>query len=145
MTDFNADTTEPSHGRPPLVAIGVIVALVLLIPTVLFYSIAPDELLKAGVTIFSDGRQRAYLADPGRYEGTGYQDYCVLEPRDRLTIIQPPQRPDGSLLARVERTDPADVPFCPPQASVFIRPQQVVQKQNPWGEFKDRLSRLLSR
>nr|MBI3613501.1 hypothetical protein [Nitrospirota bacterium] len=103
MMDSNADTTGPSQGRTPLGAIGVIVALVLLIPMVLFYSIAPDEPFKESVTIFSDGRQRAYLADPGRYEGAGYQDYCVLEPRDQLTIVQPPQRPDGSLLARVER------------------------------------------
>lgn len=145
MMDSNADTTGPSQGRTPLGAIGVIVALVLLIPMVLFYSIAPDEPFKESVTIFSDGRQRAYLADPGRYEGAGYQDYCILEPRDQLTIMQPPQRPDGSLLARVERTGPADMPFCPPQAAVFIRPQQVVQKQNPWGELKDRLGRLRSR
>lgn len=144
MMDSNADTTEPSHGRPPLGAIGVLVALVLLIPTILYYSITPDEPLKEGVTIFSDGRQRAYLADPSRYEGAGYQDYCILEPRDQLTIMQPPQRPDGSLLARVERNEPADMPFCPPQATLFVRPQQVVQKQNPWTEFNDRLSRLLS-
>ncbi|MBM4132500.1 MAG: hypothetical protein FJ245_01910 [Nitrospira sp.] len=144
MMDPNADTPEPSHGRPPLGAIGVLVALVLLIPTILYYSIAPDEPLKEGVTIFSDGRQRAYLADPSRHEGAGYQDYCVLEPRDQLTIVQPPQRPDGSLLARVERTGPTDVPFCPPQATVFIRPQQVVQKENPWQEIKARLVRLIA-
>jgi hypothetical protein len=145
MMNTSRDTTEPPQGRPPLGAIGIIVALVLLIPTVLFYSIAPDEPFKEGVTIFADGRQRAYLADPSRHERAGYQDYCVLEPRDRLTIVQPPQRPDGSLLARVERDGAADLPFCPPQAAVFIRPQQVVQKQSLWGELKDRLSRSLSR
>nr|MBI3612002.1 hypothetical protein [Nitrospirota bacterium] len=69
MMDTNTDATEPSQGRPPLGVIGIIIALVLLIPTVLFYSIAPDEPLKAGVTIFSDGRQRAYLADPSRSKG----------------------------------------------------------------------------
>ncbi len=140
----NADTTGPSQARPPLGAIGVIVILVLLIPTVLYYSIAPDEPLKEGVAIFSDGRQRVYLADPGRYERVGYQDYCVLEPREQLTIVQPPQRPDGSLLARVERSGPTDVPFCPPQAAVFIRPQQVVQKESPWREIKARLARLFA-
>lgn len=144
MMDFSAETDKPSQGRPPLGAIGVVVLLVLLIPTVLYYSIAPDEPLKEGVTIFSDGRQRAYLADPGRYESAGYQDYCVLEPRDQLVIVQPPQRPDGSLLARVERSGPTDVPFCPPQATVFVRPQQVVQKENPWQEIKARLARLMA-
>lgn len=138
------EPTETQPERRPLGAIGVIVALVLLIPMVLFYSIAPDEPLKEGVTIFSDGRQRLYLADPRRYEGAGYQDYCVLEPGDRLTIVQPPQRPDGSLLARVERSGPVDVPFCPPQAEVFVRPHQVVQKEHPWQEMKARLARLFA-
>ncbi|MDE3119814.1 MAG: hypothetical protein KGL03_12460 [Nitrospirota bacterium] len=114
-------------------------------PTILYYAMAPDELLKAGVTIFSDGRQRVYLADPAQYERAGYQDYCVLEPRDELTIVQPPQRPDGSLLARVARMEPTVVPFCPPQADVFVRPHQVVQKQSLWRDVRERLDRLFSR
>lgn len=136
---------KSSSEGSPLGSIGVIVALVLLVPTILFYAMAPDELLKAGVTIFSDGRQRVYLADPAQYERAGYQDYCVLEPRDELTIVQPPQRPDGSLLARVARTDTTAVPFCPPQADIFVRPHQVAQKQSLWREVHDRLDRLFSR
>lgn len=143
--DSVTNTTQPSQGRPPIGPIGVIVALVLLIPTVLFYSMAPDEPLRAGVTIFADGRQRVYLADPSQYEKTGYQDYCILEPREQLTIAQPPQRPDGSLLARVERTGPAEIPFCPSHADVFLRPHQVRQKPSPWNELNDRLGRLFSR
>jgi len=142
---MSVDSSHETISRgQPLGSIGLIVSIVLLIPTLLFYSIAPDEPFKAGVMIFADGRQRVYLADPGRYESAGYQDYCVLEPRDQLTIVQPPQRPDGSLLARVERNAPADIPFCPSHADVFVRPHQVVQKERPWQAITARLARLLA-
>jgi hypothetical protein len=122
----------------------LIMALVLLVPTVLFYTMAPDEPLQEGVTIFSEGRQRVYLADPARYRQSGYQQYCVLEPHVPLTIVQPAaDRPDGLILAKAQGRAPLQAPFCPPQAEVTLRSHQVRQKENLLRQIRDNLARLL--
>lgn len=126
-------TTEKSGApetRPPLLSISLIVAVLLIIPAFL-YSVAPEEPLKEGVVVFSSGKQRAYLADPARYQQAGYTNYCVLEPKDQLVIIQrPSDRSDGSLLVRFEGKTTIQFPFCPPQAEVIVKSHQVIQKES---------------
>jgi hypothetical protein len=140
----NPTPSETSRRQPPLATIGLIMAVVLIIPTILFYAIAPEEPLKEGVTVFSDGRQRVYLADPERYQRLGYRHYCILESHVPLTIVQAAaDRPDGSVLAQAHEGQP-QTPFCPQQAEVTLRPHQVHQKESLWRQIKENLARLFA-
>lgn len=141
--------TDPSHtGDPharPLGTIGLAVATVLVIPTLLFYAVAPDEPLKADVMVFAKGRHRAYFADPLAHRTLGYDRFCILEADDPLMIVQnPSDRPDGSLLARAQGHAGAELPFCPAGAEVVLRPHQVRQKDDVVSQIRTRLSRLLA-
>jgi hypothetical protein len=94
------------------------------------YSIAPEEPLKEGVTVFSDGKQRVYLADPQQYREAGYGTYCILEPQEQLTVLQrPSDRSDGMLSARFEGKHTVQFPFCPPHAMILAKSHQVTQKE----------------
>lgn len=143
---MNSTTGKNESGapeaRPPLLSIGLIVAVMLIIPAFL-YSVAPDEPLKEGVVVFSNGKQRAYLAEPASYQQAGYTNYCVLEPSDQLVVIQKPSdRPDGSLLARFEGKTAVQFPFCPPQAQVIVKAHQVIQKESLLRTIRDRIERF---
>jgi hypothetical protein len=139
-----SEPSEPAHRQPPLATIGVIMISVLVVPTILFYAVAPEEPLQEGVSVFSDGRQRVYLADPERYRRAGYSLYCVLESHAPLTVIQAAaDRPDGSILAQAQSQGHAQAPFCPSQAEVTLRPHQVRQKESLWRQIKENLARLI--
>lgn len=141
----NPTPSETSRRPPPLATIGLIMAIVLVIPTILFYAIAPDEPLKAGVTAFSEGRQRVTLSDPERYRRLGYQHYCILESHVPLTIVQAASdRPDGSVLAQAHTQGRAQAPFCPQQAEITLRPHQVRQKESFWRQIRETLARLVA-
>lgn len=142
-------TTPPPIDEPPqgrsVRTIVLVMALVLILPTLLFYAVAPDEPLKEDVAVFANGRHRAYFADPPRYRLLGYDRFCIVEADDLLMIVQKASdRPDGSLLARVQGEARPELPFCPPGAEVSIRPHQVRQKDDVLSRIKNRLARLWS-
>ncbi len=142
----NLDHDDSPAGRPPIGAIGLLVALMLILPAVLFSSFSPDEPLKEGVTVFADERPRAAFLDPDRYRAAGFEERCAVETGTRLTIVQgPAQRPDGLLLARIEGDGPAQPPFCPPQAAVLLHPHQVRQKEGFWQAVTRVLGSVLPR
>lgn len=134
----------PRTGQP-LLAVGLTVAAMLLLPAFL-YSIAPEEPLKTGVVVFSNGRYRVAIAQPSRYRQLGYETTCVLELHDQLLIVQEPaQRQDGALLVQADAKKKPELPFCPPQAEVVVKPHQVVQKESLWSQIRAGLAGLLER
>lgn len=123
------------QGRPPLLAITTIVGTMLIIPAFL-YSVAPEEPLRNGVVVFANGKQRAYLAQPARYDDRGYTGSCVLEPGEPLAIIGGPSEDgDHKVLARMEGRTRVEFPFCPPDAEVIVKSHQVRQKLGLWQEL----------
>jgi len=135
------DETRP-RGRPPLLALSVIVGTMLIIPAFL-YSVAPEEPLKAGVLVFASGKQRAYLTQPARYDDLGYSGTCVLEPGDPLMITSGPGDGNGKLVARIEGRTKMEFPFCPPQAIVIVRRHQVIQKSGLWQELQNTVTHFV--
>jgi hypothetical protein len=141
----SAEQDGAPRSRQPLLAISLIVAVMLIMPAFL-YSIAPEEPLKTGVVVFSNGRHRVAFAEPARYQRNGYESTCVLEPRDQLLIVQGlGQRPDGALLVQADAQKKLEFPFCPPQAEVVVPPHQVVQKESLWSRIRLGLAGLFSR
>ncbi|WP_447979390.1 hypothetical protein [Candidatus Nitrospira bockiana] len=131
--------------RRALVSLALIIGAMLLIPAFL-YSLAPEEPLKEGVTVFANGRHRAYLLDPEAYRALGYTGYCVLEPHDPLIVVKPAGEAAGaSMVARIEGKTKAEFPFCPPAARVLVKPHQVIQKEGLWSDLKERLRGFFSR
>lgn len=142
---------EPSHretgqGRaePPLWSIGLAVAIILIAPALL-YSLAPTGPLREGDTIFSQGQQRVTIAESGG-QSSPNRDICLLDPGNPLIIVQrAPERPDGRLLAEVQGNSSVEWPFCPPHTPVLVRPDQMFQKPDFFGNLKDKLADLLGK
>lgn len=138
-----SETAEESKPRHPLLSISLIVALMLILPALL-YTIAPAGPVREGEVVYANGKQRAYFVEPGRYRQAGYGNACILEPRDALVVVQTPvARLDGALRVRFEGKTIIEFPFCPPHAEVLIKPHQVVQRASPWQELTDSLARFL--
>lgn len=113
---------------PPLWSIGFVVALMLVVPVVL-YSIAPPGPIREGDTIFSDGVLKVPLAHPLLYESANFNGTCLVDPHDPLTVLQgPSDRPDGLILAKVQGKTAIEWPFCPPQAEVLFVVPHSMQK-----------------
>ncbi len=113
--------------------------------TAILYAVSPVGPIREGDVVFADGKQRVYLADPAHYHAAGYQTHCYLEPREELVVLQRPMdRQDGAVKARFEGKTTLEVPFCPPQAEVLVKPHQIVQKVGLWEGWKDRLAALVS-
>lgn len=137
---------EDAPPRRPLRTVVAILATVLFLPTLLFYAVAPDEPLKEQVAVFTNGRHRAYFAEPLRYRPLGYDRYCVLEADAPLVILQKASdRSDGSLLTLTQGDAKPELPFCPPGAAVSLRPHQVRQKDDVLGRIRSRLAQLFAR
>lgn len=129
--------------RYPLLSISLVVALMLMLPALL-YTIVPAGPVREGEVVYADGKQRAYFVDPSRYRQAGYGNACILEPEDALIVAQTPAaRPDGALLVRFEGKTIIEFPFCPPHAEILIKPHQVVQRASPWQTLIDSLARVL--
>jgi len=138
------DQNTRGPNRSPLVPIGFIVMGMLTIP-IWLYSTSPDGPVKEGDVVFSTGRHHAYFLEPDRYLQLGYQNFCILEQRDQLVVLQrPAHRADGLLAAKIIGEANKEVPFCPPQAAVTLKPHQVSLKVDVWGGFKDTLTHLFS-
>jgi hypothetical protein len=95
---------DPRKPEPPLRSIGLIVALMLIVPLVL-YSMAPAEPIPEGDTIFTDSTVKVPLAYPLLYESPGFDGTCQLDPPDPLTVLrQPKDRIDWVIIfAKVQR------------------------------------------
>jgi hypothetical protein len=120
--------SKSSESWPPLWSIGLAVAVMLIVPLVL-YSMAPPGPIREGDTVFASGRHTVALVDWGRYEQAGYEQSCVVEPRDPMIIIRrPSDRPESSLVAEVQGKTKMEFPFCPPHAKVIVKPHEVNTK-----------------
>ena len=135
----NKDTVQ---SWPPLWSIGLAMAVMLIIPAIL-YSMAPEGSIREGSTVFGSGRHTVILAHPTNYQHAGYEAICVLEFRDPLLVIS---RPAGSHIgpfrAQVQGKTKLEFPFCPPQAEVILKPSHVFQKSNLVTDLKDSVKQL---
>lgn len=131
---------ETSPSWPPLWSIGAAIAVLLIVPAIL-YSMAPAGPIREGDTVFGSGRHMVVLAHPTNYQGVGYESTCVLEFRDPLLVMS---RPAESLAApfrvQIQGKTKLEFPFCPPQAEVILRPYHVFQKMNLLTDLKDSLT-----
>lgn len=115
---------------PPLWSIGLIIALMLIVPIVM-YSIAPPGPIRDGDTIFAEGAVKVPLTHPLLYEGANFKGTCMLDPHDPLMVVQrPSDRSDGSILAKVQGKTSIEWPFCPPQAEILLMQHQIAQKSD---------------
>lgn len=115
---------------PPLWSIGLIIALMLIVPIVM-YSIAPPGPIRDGDTIFAEGAVKVPLIHPLLYEGANFKGTCMLDPHDPLMVVQrPSDRSDGSILAKVQGKTSIEWPFCPPQAEILLMQHQIAQKSD---------------
>jgi hypothetical protein len=137
-------TSEPGKNHqvePPLWSIGLAAAVILLAPMVM-YSFAPAGPIREGDTVFSNGSHKVPLSEPERYKNIGYQETCMLDPRDPLIVIQgPADDSGGTMVAQVQGKSKIEWPFCPPQAEIFVKPHQFTQKPNFLQDIKDNLIR----
>lgn len=134
------DPRTPSH--TPLWSIASAIALTLAVPLVL-YLISPDGPIREGDTVFSTGRYTVVLAHPTEYERWGYEATCILEQRDSLIVVKrPADQVELPFRAQMQGKTVLEFPFCPPQAEVFVKPSQVIQKPSAVAELKAGLGRF---
>lgn len=128
--------------EPPLWSIGIVAAVILIAPLVL-YSLAPTGPLREGDTVFSDGEQRVRIStlkssSPGQTEET-----CVLDPDSPLMIVHLAQEVEGdSFIAQVQGNPSDEWPFCPVMIEVVVKPFQVFQKPGLFNGGQKLLMRL---
>ncbi|MGH7232323.1 MAG: hypothetical protein ACREJU_13340 [Nitrospiraceae bacterium] len=143
--DSTPKRRDTGESWPPLWSIGLAVAVMLIIPVIL-YSMAPSGPIREGDTVFANARHAVELVDWGRYEQAGYEQSCVLEHRDPLIIVRrPSDRPGSALVAEVQGKIQIEFPFCPPHAKVIVKPHHITQKPSILSDIKDNLARLLTR
>jgi hypothetical protein len=140
------NTPAENEGRapswPPLWSIGVIIAVLLIVPAIL-YSMAPAGPIREGDTVFGSGRHTVVLAHPGDYQHAGYENTCVLEFRDPLLVMsRPAAHQPGPFHAQIQGKTKLEFPFCPPQAEIIVKPFHVVQKPSLLTDLKDRVNEL---
>lgn len=134
-----AENKETAQSWPPLWSIGLAIAVMLIVPAIL-YSIAPEGPIREGDTVFGSGRHMVVLAHPTDYQRAGYESTCVLEFRDPLLVIsRPAESPAGPFRVQVQGKTKLEFPFCPPQAEVILKRNQVFQKPNLLTDLKDSL------
>ena len=140
--NFSAENKETAQSWPPLWSIGVAIAVMLIVPAIL-YSMAPEGPIREGDTVFGSGRHTVVLAHPTDYQRAGYENTCVLEFRDPLLVMsRPAESPAGPFRAQVQGKTKLEFPFCPPQAEVILKPHHVFQKPNLLIDLKDSLRQL---
>src|SRR5881227_3819182 len=75
--NFPAENKDTAQSWPPLWSIGVAIAVMLIVPAIL-YSMAPEGPIREGDTVFGSGRHMVILAHPTDYQHAGYETTCVL-------------------------------------------------------------------
>lgn len=107
------------------------------------YSLAPAGPIREGDTVFSNGSHKVYLADLARYQDKGYEDTCLLDPKDPLIVTRgPDDEANGTMIAQVQGKSRIEWPFCPPQAEILIKPHQFLQKPNLLQDITDSITRV---
>jgi hypothetical protein len=128
--------------EPPLWSIGLAAAVIFLAPMVM-YSIAPPGPIRNGDTIFSNGTHKVQLSEPLRYAQAGYQETCLIDPKDPLIVLHSSADPPNDLmLVQVQGKTKIEWPFCPPQAEILVRPHHILQKPNFLQEISDSMTRI---
>ena len=136
------DREETRPVEPPLWSIGLAAAVIIVAPMIM-YSFAPDGPIGEGDTVFSNGSHKVHLSDPARYKEIGYENTCVLDPKDPLIVThEPTDAADGAMIAQVQGKNKIEWPFCPPQAEILIKPHQFLQKPNLLQDIKDSFMRV---
>jgi hypothetical protein len=127
------------------VGIAFIVVAMLLIPMFL-YPVAPADPIKEGNVVFSRGKQMVSLYEPAFYRQHGYTDRCIVEPNGQLIILQTSiDGPVRMILARTHgRPLKVEFPFCPQDAKVLLKPEQIAQKASLLVLLKESLASLFS-
>ena len=119
---------DQNHTEPPLWSIGIVVAIILTAPLVL-YSLAPTGPLREGDTVFSSGQQRVRIENTTADKPNGVDDTCLLDPDSPLIVIQAPHGDvDRSIIAEVQGNPANEWPFCPVHAEVSLKHHQIFQK-----------------
>ena len=142
--DSPSKQNNPEHNRNPLVPMGMIVMGILILP-MLFYSTGPEGPVKEGDVVFTTGKHRVVFFKPNQDALSEHQTSCILEPREQLVIMKKlADRTEGTLLARLLGKTKSEVPFCPPNAQVILKPHQATLKVDTWGGIRDTLAHLFS-
>lgn len=137
-----SDHDQPRTIEPPLWSIGLAAAVILFAPMIM-YSITPAGPIREGDTIFSSGAHKVHLSEPHRYIQAGYQETCLIDPKDPLIVLHSPVDPTHDvMLVQVQGKSTLEWPFCPPQAEILVKPHQVLQKPNLLQEIRDSMTRL---
>jgi hypothetical protein len=135
------DREATRRTEPPLWSIGLAVAVIIVAPMIM-YSLAPEGPIGEGDTVFSNGSHKVQLSDPARYKEIGFENTCMLDPKDPLIVTREPTPADGTLIALVQGKSKIEWPFCPPQAEILIKPHQYLQKPNLLQDIKDSFIRV---
>ncbi len=139
----DSEKDKDQTSRSPLVPIGMTVLGILILPMFL-YSNAPEGPIKEGDVVFSTGRHRVHFSGPTQYQTSGYESFCVLEPREQLIVTQrPASRPDGSLIAYPLGTT-REFPGCPQKADLILHSHQATLQSDTWSGFKNALGTVFS-
>ncbi len=123
-----SSTPNQTPTEPPLWSIGIVVAIILTAPLIL-YSLAPTGPLREGDTVFSAGQQRVPIATTTTDKPNRVDDTCLLDPDSPLIVINaPPSDADRSIIAEVQGNPANEWPFCPVHTEVRIQDHQTFQK-----------------
>jgi hypothetical protein len=137
------DDHHSESSSAPLISISVAIVVVLLVSVVL-YSVGPEGPLKVGDVVFATDRHRGKFVDPTIPRTQGYRDFCILELRVQLVVQKMEAMSGSSMVAEPIGAEKIDVPYCPPRTSVLLQPYQVTLRADLWGGLRDSLSNLVS-
>jgi hypothetical protein len=136
---------DPNETEPPLWSIGIVVAIILIAPLVL-YSLAPTGPLREGDTVFSAGQQRVRIETTTTEKPNGMGDTCLLDPDSPLIVIHAPHSDaDRSIIAEVQGNPADEWPFCPVHAEVRVKHDQIFQKPAVFENVRELLAGFLNR
>jgi hypothetical protein len=136
---------DPDQTEPPLWSIGIVVAIFLAAPLVL-YSLAPTGPLREGDTIFSAGQQRVRIETTTTDKPNRVDDTCLLDPDSPLIVIHAPHSDaNRSIIAEVQGNPADEWPFCPVHAEVSLKSHQIFQKPAVFESLRELLAGILNR
>jgi hypothetical protein len=139
------DPNQTEQTEPPLWSIGIVVAIILTAPLVL-YSLAPTGPLREGDTVFSAGQQRVRIETTTTEKPNGMDDTCLLDPDSPLIVIHAPHSDaDRSIIAEVQGNPADEWPFCPVHAEVRVKHDQIFQKPAVFENVRELLAGFLNR
>jgi hypothetical protein len=136
---------DPNQTEPPLWSIGIVVAIILTAPLVL-YSLSPTGPLREGDTVFSAGQQRVRIGHTTADEPNGVDNTCLLDPDSPLIVIHAPHSDvDRSIIAEVQGNPADEWPFCPVHAEVSLQHYQIFQKPAVFESVRELLAGIFNR